>query len=276
MRNIIFFTMIWAIANTQSFAQSESLQVDGKKRDFIVYAPSSGLPANPPLVLALHPLGATNTQFRSMSKWDAIADKEKIIVVYPQGTAPVAMGGMNMIGWDITSDADVKFMSALIDAMAARYKIDRNRVYSTGFSMGGMLSYVLACRMSDKIAAIGPDAGYPVGQNAGSCTPSAPVPVIHVHGANDSFVTYSGVAPWIKKFADVNKCQQSPTTTNPSSKAKKEDWGPCENGNEVIFYTIAGMGHDYATSDKYDFSATDAFWTFFKAHPRGNVVETKK
>jgi poly(3-hydroxybutyrate) depolymerase len=114
---------------------------------------------------------------------------------------------MNMIGWDITSDADVKFMTALIDAMAARYKIDRNRVYSTGFSMGGMLSYVLACRMSDKIAAIGPDGGYPVGQNAGNCKPSAPVPVIHVHGANNTFVTYSGVAPWIKKIRGSKQVQ---------------------------------------------------------------------
>jgi poly(3-hydroxybutyrate) depolymerase len=89
-------------------------------------------------------------------------------------------------------------------------------------------------------------------------------------------VTYSGVAAWIKIFADVNKCQQSPVTTNASSKATREYWGPCENGNEVIFYTIAGIGHDYATSEKYDFSATDTFWTFFKAHPWGTVAETKK
>ena len=276
MRRIILFLMAWACVATPAFAQSDSLQVDGVKRDFIVYTPASGLPERPSLVLALHPLGATNTQFRAMSRWDAIADREKIVVVYPQGTAPVAMAGRTMIGWDITTEADVKFMSALIDAMADRYKIDRQRVYSTGFSMGGMLSYVLACRMSDKIAAIGPDGGYPVGQNASNCRPSAPVPVLHVHGADDNFVTYSGVAPWVKRFADVNKCQPSSTTTHPSSRAKKEDWLPCENGNDVIFYTIAGMGHDYATAERHEFSATETFWAFFKAHQRGATLETKK
>src|SRR6185295_3670720 len=113
------------------------------------------------------------------------------------------------------------------------------------------------------------------GQNAANCKPSAPVPVLHVHGADDNFVTYSGVAAWVKQFAVVNKCQQTSKTTNPSAKAKKEDWTPCENGNDVIFYTIAGMGHDYATAEKYDFNATETIWTFFKAHPRGNAVETK-
>jgi poly(3-hydroxybutyrate) depolymerase len=186
------------------------------------------------------------------------------------------MGGRSLIGWDITTDADVKLLTALIDVMADRYKIDRKRVYSTGFSMGGMLSYVVACRASDKVAAIGSDAGYPVGQNAANCSPSAPVPVLHVHGADDNFVTYAGVAPWVKKFAEVNKCQPAPKTTDPSPKAKKEDWTPCANGNDVIFYTIAGMGHDYATVEKYDFNATETFWAFFKAHPRSDAPAPKE
>jgi len=255
-----------------SGGQNGTLQVDGTTRDYIVYAPASGLPQHPLLILALHPLGGTNTQFRSMSGWNTFADREKFVVVYPQGITPITMNGQKLIGWDITSDTDVHFMTDLIDTMAARYAVDRNRVYPTGFSMGGMLSYVLACRVSDKIAAIGPDAGYPVGQNANSCKPSVPVPVCHVHGADDDFVTYSGVAPWVEKFATVNGCSASPVTTNPSSKAKKEDWTPCDDDNDVIFYTVAGMGHDYATASKYSFSATDTFWNFFKTHARNGAT----
>jgi polyhydroxybutyrate depolymerase len=131
-----------------------------------------------------------------------------------------------------------------------------------------MLSYVMACRASDRVAAIGPDGGYPVGQNAANCNPSVPVPVMHVHGANDNFVTFSGAAPWVKRFAEVNKCAASSATTNPSPGATKEDWAPCGTGNDVVFYAIAGMGHDYATQEKHGFNATEAFWTFFQAHPR--------
>lgn len=270
MRRFMFFITV-ALLQVSTFGQEGSLQIDGEKRDYIVYAPSSGLPENPVLVLALHPLGASNTQFRSMSGWNDKADEEKFVVVYPQGVTTINMGGANLIGWDITGDSDVKFMTDLIDTLYDRYKIDRNRVYSTGFSMGGMLSYILACRVSDKIAAIGPDAGYPVGQNAGSCTPSVPVPVCHVHGADDDFVKYSELPPWIQKFTEVNKCQSSPETTE-GDKYIKDDYTPCNDGNDVILYSIKGMGHDYATSSKYGFSATDTFWTFFTEHSRGSAT----
>jgi poly(3-hydroxybutyrate) depolymerase len=77
MRRILMIAVAWAIGSSPLFAQSESIQVDGKSRDFIVYAPASGLPEHPALVLALHPLAVTNAMFRNMSKWDAIADREK-------------------------------------------------------------------------------------------------------------------------------------------------------------------------------------------------------
>jgi poly(hydroxyalkanoate) depolymerase family esterase len=247
------------------FGQNGSITIYGKSRTYTVHA-ATGLTGNPPLILALHALGETAAQFRSLSGWDAKADKEKFVVVYPVGITPTKMNGMNLIGWDIVSDTDVVFITTLIDTMASRYKIDRKRVYATGFSMGGMMSYTLACQASDKITAIGPDAGYPVGQNASSCKPSSQVAVCHIHGADDDFVKYSGVADWVKLFANLDKCQQSPKTTNPSSKAKKDDWSPCENGNEVILYSIAGMAHDYATSSQFGFSATDTLWAFFSRH----------
>jgi poly(hydroxyalkanoate) depolymerase family esterase len=274
MHKIIIFTMVMALASTTPFAQAGSMQVDGTKRDYTVYAPSSGLPTNPLLILALHALGQTAAQFRSSSGWDKIADKEKFVVVYPVGITTVDMQGQKLIGWDITANSDVHFLTALLDTMAARFKIDRKRVYSTGFSMGGMMSYVLACQVSDKITAIGPDAGYPVGQNASSCKPSVPVPVCHVHGADDNFVKVSDLPPWIKKFAEVDKCQSSPKTTT-GAKYKKDDYSPCENGNEVICYTITGMAHAYATSSTNGFSATDTFWAFFKRHPASTGVANK-
>ncbi len=263
------------LAAGAAFAQSGSIVVDGKERDFVVHAPS-GLPEHPPLVLALHPLSGSGPTFQSMSGWDEIADREKFVVVYPTGITQISMGGRNMPGWDITGDSDVKFILALIDTMAARHATDRQRVYATGFSMGGMLSYVLACRESESIAAIGPDGGYPVGQSAGNCKASAPVPVCHVHGADDDFVTYGGASAWIERFAEINGCGETPATSTPSSKAKKEDWAPCKDGNDVIFYTVIGMDHDYATSSRYEFSATDTFWAFFKTHSRGGSTAVRK
>lgn len=265
MRKVVIFTMLLAIAGTTLFAQAGKIPVGGKDRNYIAYAPS-GLQANAPLILALHALGQSNTQFRSSSGWDKIADREKFVVVYPVGITKVNMQGMELIGWDITGESDVQFLTALIDTMAARHDINRKRVYSTGFSMGGMMSYVLACRISDKIAAIGPDGGYPVGQSADNCKPSVPVPLCHVHGGMDDFVKYTDLPPWIKKFAGVNECQTSPKTTQ-GDKYTKDDYSPCENGNDVILYTVKAMKHSYATSSTDGFSATDTFWAFFSKHP---------
>jgi poly(3-hydroxybutyrate) depolymerase len=273
MRNVVIASLVLmtcslAVMASTGTGTTGKIPVGGKDRDYVVHVPT-GLPASPALVLALHPLSGNGSMFQSMSGWDAVADKEKFVVVYPTGITMVSMGGSSMPGWDITGQSDINFMMALIDTMAARYKINRKTVFSTGFSMGGMLSYVLACQKSDLIAAIGPDAGYPIGQNASSCKPSRPVSVCHVHGEKDDFVKIADVPPWIKKFVEVDTCQSSPKITN-GAKYKKEDYTPCNNGNEVVYYTIAGMSHDYATSSKHGFSATDTFCAFFKRHGMGS------
>jgi predicted peptidase len=100
----------------------------------------------------MHGLSGTGSQQRSssMSGFDKVADKGKFVVVYPDGVYKLN----TYAGWDISSNTDVDFISALIDTIAGRFNIDLNRVYASGFSMGGMMSYKLACTLSDKIAAI--------------------------------------------------------------------------------------------------------------------------
>ncbi len=80
-------------------------------------------------------------------KFEALADTANFVVVYPEGENS---------SWDIGGNKDVNFIVAIIDSMYNRYQIDRNRVYATGFSMGGMMSWHLSCKIPDKIAAIVP------------------------------------------------------------------------------------------------------------------------
>lgn len=267
MRKTIFSMAILVTVCATPLAQTGSIKVGSTTRTFIVYAPT-GLPDNPSLVISMHGLGGSGSQQRSMSGFDKVADKGKFIVVYPDGTYKLN----NSNGWDISSNTDVEFISILIDTMAGRYKIDRNRVYASGFSMGGMMSHKLACTLADKIAAIGPASGYPLGNMVTSCTPSRPVPICHTHGTIDSIVPYTGLESWVAKFVKSNGCSGAPTTTNPTSKYKREYWGSCENGSEIIIYHFDGMGHGYVNTSQYSFSASDTFWTFFQKHPMGNAV----
>jgi polyhydroxybutyrate depolymerase len=90
---------------------------------------------------------------------------------------------------------DVGFMRLIIDDVAARRRLDRARVYATGHSNGGYMSYRLACSASDVVAAVAPVSagspflsGMPVG---GSCRPGRAVPVLALHGNQDTVVAYS-------------------------------------------------------------------------------------
>ncbi|MBI5712565.1 MAG: prolyl oligopeptidase family serine peptidase, partial [Chloroflexi bacterium] len=149
---------------------------------------------------------------------------------------------------------DTKFISALIDQMIATYTIDPKRVYVTGISNGGMMSYKLACELADKIAAIAPVAG---ALNV-ECKPSQPVSVIAFHGTDDQSVLYEGGVP--KKQADSHErtdksvayavsfwVKQNGCGTTPQKTGKgnivSEIYSGCKNNTGVALYTIKGGGH---------------------------------
>ncbi len=77
----------------------------------------------------MHGSGQSPDYQRAQAKWEQVADTAKFLVVFP--------GGINN-QWDISGTSDINFITAIIDTMHRRYGIDRNRVYLSGFSMGGM------------------------------------------------------------------------------------------------------------------------------------------
>ena len=87
---------------------------------------------------------------------------------------------------------DVRFISDLIDRLMAEYNIDPARIYANGLSNGGGMSDVLACTLSDRIAAIGGVSGAVPASRADECHPPRAVPVIAFHGTADPIVPYSG------------------------------------------------------------------------------------
>jgi poly(hydroxyalkanoate) depolymerase family esterase len=265
MCKLLLSMILLGVFSAGTIAQTGSIKVGSTTRTFIVYAPS-GLPEHPSLVISMHGLGGSGSQQRSMSGFDKVADKGKFVVVYPDGTYTMSSSSTSK-GWDISSNADVDFISALIDTMKVKYSIDPNRVYASGFSMGGMMSYKLACSLSDKIAAIGPASGYPLGNMITSCKPTRPVPICHTHGTLDSVVAYTTLENWVSKFVKSNGCSGDPVITNPTAKYKREYWGPCDNGSEIILYHFDGMKHAYVPTSTYNFSASDTFWVFFQKHP---------
>ena len=74
---------------------------------------------------------------------------------------------------------------ALIDNLESKYKIDPDRIYVTGLSMGGFGTWALADRIPNRLAAIAPVCG---GGNTVTARSLAKLPTWVFHGAKDTVV----------------------------------------------------------------------------------------
>ena len=109
-----------------------------------------------PLLFNLHGFTGTSTSQLNYADFRDIADEEKFILVYPQGTL---LDGRdthwNVGSWTLSSTTDdVEFFDMLIADLAENYNIDLDRVYATGHSNGGYMSFLLACQMLFKPAVL--------------------------------------------------------------------------------------------------------------------------
>ena len=96
---------------------------------------------------------------------------------------------------------DVPFFEALLDEIGAWADVDPDRVFATGISNGGAMSYRLACDMPERIAGIASVAGMNAAETAPGCTPSEPVPVLHIHGTDDPCAPYGAAPPSARRPA---------------------------------------------------------------------------
>ena len=281
-REILTFNVLVAamLLPATAFSQTwTNFQVGTLTRKALVYVPS-GID-RPPLLISLHGMGiGAGWNQGEMMKFEPIADRDKFIVVYPEADQDLR--------WDLAGTHDIDFMLAIMDEMSRLYNIDLNRVYASGFSMGGMFSYTLACKIPDKIAAIAPGDGYPLGGEFG-CVKTRPVPIFHMHGTADDFVAYSGIHAFLNTKITEYGCPTTAVRTEPyppskaDSKSFKEYWGPCTNGNgqtsEIILISVTGMIHDWATAGKananedpafagkpFDINGSEEAWAFLKTH----------
>ncbi len=164
-----------------------TLEVADQKREYLLHIPrgfhkDSKTPA--PLVVMLH--GRTSNGKAAASSyygWCELADKEGFVAAFP-----TALG--KPTSWQRADggreNEDTKFLVQLIDTLVAELHLDQDRVFLTGHSSGGFMSYSFATVHADKVAAIGPVAGLLIGREE----PELPVSVISFHGMADDVVAY--------------------------------------------------------------------------------------
>jgi polyhydroxybutyrate depolymerase len=285
-------TFVWAYRTTIAAqltgrTRVETIHADAVDRTYRIHRGSKEI-ARPGLVFVLHGSFGGGFQMESDSGFDAQADRLGWIAVYPDGVAD---------GWDTFGSTDkwgkhpgaddVAFISAVIDRLEASDGVDPGRVYVTGLSRGGMMSYRLGCAMSDRIAAIAPVSGNmaTVGGSADvPCTLARPVSVLAIHGTADGVIpmgggkvdiTFSPMADVIARWRSLDVCEPIPSTSvdGPSTTTS---WD-CAKGSTVSMRVVTGGWHTWprasgvlasAGGSPDSFDASSLIADFFVAHPR--------
>jgi polyhydroxybutyrate depolymerase len=259
----------------------------GLTREYIVYVPPAHDSSTPTaLVISLHGAIMWPAAHQDTSQWNRVADREGFIVVYPSGFT-----GEGPRHWEATpggdESRDVIFIGDLIDTLGRTYNIDPARIYANGLSNGGGMSFVLSCRMSDRIAAVGLVASAQL-LPWSACADDRPVPMINFHGTADLAPYHGGkswVAPqlmpsqpvWTANWARRNRCGPTPIESRIAADVTRTEYTECAGNATAVLYTIEGGGHTWPGGGQlpewfvgpttHTIDASSVMWDFFKQHP---------
>ncbi|RSM74216.1 polyhydroxybutyrate depolymerase [Actinoplanes sp. ATCC 53533] len=247
-----------------------TLDVDGKRRTYLLHAPPGYDGDRPvPLVVGLHFYPGSGAALRDLIGLDAKADEHGFLVAYPDGTN----GGFNALICCGAED-DVAFLTALTERLIAEWRVDPDRVYLTGISNGGDMSFRAAVEAAGVFAAIGVVSGGLGGARAAAAgfVPERPVSVVTIIGAQDRYFDdfRTGLTRWQRRLSCV------PVSGRPGGPAGvRRSSARCADGSDVEVYVVAGMGHSWPGAASGQLAApdapivaTDIVWDFFAAHPR--------
>lgn len=166
----------------------------------------------------------------------------------------------------------------MIDSLKEELNIDLSRVYASGYSNGGYLIYGLACRLSNKIAAVGSVAGTMLVSTQNNCAASAPVGVINIHGTADYDVPYNGTtglksaANVINYWSELNQAENEEITEN--NGFNRYDYNDLNGDTYVRHFKIINGGHTWDDEIKYGGkSSSQIVWEFVSLFNLSGIIK---
>lgn len=274
------------------------MKVEGREREYLLHIPPGyDRKKSMPLVVVLHGVNESDKDIAELTKMSEKADKEGFIVAYPNSTK--WLGTNTWKAWDtkngisppLTSSDDVGFVGKVIDSISDKMGVDKNQVYVTGFSNGGMLAHRIASELSDKVAAVAIVGGAMSGYES---NPKSPVSVMTINGTADCVIPYTGLESCesmqrigIPKFQSGDYAfnfwrnanggtAETDISVKTSDLEVRRSVNPKTNA-EVVSYLLVGGKHEWPGSNRAlkqpgnpdaKFSATDRIWEFFTQHAK--------
>jgi polyhydroxybutyrate depolymerase len=240
-----------------------------------------------PVVLDLHGYQEAAALEHLDTAVSGFGDAGRFITITPQ------IGEIPLPNWDLGENSpDYNYLSGLITHLESALCVDQRRVYVTGLSLGGTAAIAVACKLSNRVAAVAAVAGL---EDFPWCHPKRPVPVVAFHGTADPLLNYQGGLGPIIRFLPVvqqlpsipasaadlarhNGCGAEPTDQRITADVIRRTF-PCPHDGDVALYTVVNGGHTWPGTPSQIYpaalvgpttmsiSATGIMWDFFLAHP---------
>jgi polyhydroxybutyrate depolymerase len=266
--NVALTLAVWWLALTSAgTAEADGilkLSHQGVQRTAVLHQPASTVGHPAPAMIALHGINDTGPDFEQWAGFDAVADRNGFVTVYPNAIdgkwsygRPIA-GPMPKIA-NKTVD-DVGFLRLVIDRLIDKKIANPSRIYVSGASRGGLMTYTLACALSDRIAAVAPMIAEMTDHQIKDCHPSRSMPIMLIAGTNDSVLKYDGwiypagrqvsVAETLEYWRVLDGCTDQEGGAflphlNPNDRTRIAviRWTGCRKGTAVVLYKVIGGGH---------------------------------
>jgi len=255
-----------------------SVRIDDVNRTSILYVPAKyDSDAGGPLLIALHGSPGNGPGMRISTGLDEIADKEGWLVAYPNGSGGGWAAGCNCSDPDFAGVDDVGFLRRLIARIDDEYPVDSERIYAVGFSIGGVMTFRLACDLAEDVAAVGAISSTMSWTQMASCSPAAPVPLLLMIGDDDPSFPWAGTGrsggsrtppdTTLAYWRDRNQCvDELAVDYNAPDEGplnvRRERYQSCSEDAEIFRFVIEDGGHMWPTT------ANETLSAFFKRHRR--------
>ena len=279
-------------------AEPITLQVGERTREAVLYSAGLDDATLAPLVVVFHGGGGTAAAALDACRWHEVAQAHGFRLELPEGSRrrpnrPASFLANPQVWndgsgrWHAGEDDvdDVGFVAALLDHVSARWAVDPQRVYATGFSNGAAMTWRVGAELSERFAAVAPIGGAMRGQFA---QPTLPLPLLGIWGADDPInmleggrrrggeevpaaaPSYAQWAAWVGAEEAWESSEHAPGVERRVHRGGSVD---------VEWYVVEGLGHVYPGGrtrlpERLVGSASDALdgnaliWSFFAAHPR--------
>lgn len=267
---------------------------DGRERTYHLYLPEANDGyENKPLVVALHRFAETGKRMSKLTGFTDLAEETGFAVVYPEGIG--RRWNTRTFGPD--SVDDVGYLKALVGHLLAEYNFDAERVYLTGASNGGFMTYLLAVELTGVFAAVAPVMATMPKAVADQANETDAVPIMVIHGTEDSIVPYDGrdaetepqggrpvldIPETVRFWARLNGAADTPktveladTVTDDGTRVVRDEYA---GDTPAIELRIVGGGHTWPGGERLwpefivgrisrDVNATEMIWEFFQRFP---------